>query len=374
MTLEEAQAFFAARARAFARRDVAALVADFAEDGVLESQNLGVAVGRVAVEKYYQQVFKRLPGVQVELHAVFVSGDQVVVSATFTAQDPEGRPFEVEAVLFVTFREGRIVRHRSIGNLDTLRLERVERDLAGAANVQHLLLPLGSYSGRGYDVAAASIACRAIGGDFFDYFELPDGGFGLALADVAGKGPPAALLSASLQAILGVHAQTGGHPTDVVTRVNMGFLRRAIPARFATMVYAVLAEGGVLHYCNAGHNPPLVIGRDDVRLECGGPVLGIFDDAVFQGDSVQLHAGDVVVAFSDGVTEARSLSGLEFGEDRLASVVRAGRDLAPAALVQLILDAVKTFADGASQSDDVTVLVLKYAGSPDRDASADSGN
>jgi ketosteroid isomerase-like protein len=364
MTLEEAQALFAARAKAFARRDVAALVADFAEDGVLESQSLGVANGRAAVEKYYQQIFKSLPGLQVEIGTVFVSGDEVVASTTFSARDPEGRQFQVNAVLFVTFKDGRILRHRSIGNLDRLRLERVERDLKGAADVQHRLLPLGSYAGPGYEVAATSIACRAIGGDFFDYFELPNRGFGLALADVAGKGPPAALLSTALQGILSVHAETGDSPADVMTRVNLALLRRAVPARFATMVYAVLADTGVLHYCNAGHNPPLLIGRADARLETGGPALGILDGAVFHGDSVQLHPGDVVVVFSDGVTEALSVTGLEFGEDRLASVIRAERDQAPAALVHHILEAVKSFADGARQTDDVTVFVLKYVGQP----------
>ena len=362
MTLEEAQAFFAARTKAFARRDVAALVADFAEDGVLESQSHGVAIGRAAIEKYYQQIFKRLPGLQVETGTVFVSGDEAVASLTFSAQDPAGTQFQVNAVLFVTFQDGRILRHRSMGNIDSLRLERVERDLQGAAEVQHRLLPLGSYAGPGYEVAAASIACRAIGGDFFDYFELPNRAFGLALADVAGKGPPAALLSTALQGILSVHAETGDSPAEVLTRVNLALLRHAVPARFATMFYAVLTDTGLLHYCNAGHNPPLLVGHSDAELQRGGPVLGILEDAVFHGDSVQLHPGDVVVVFSDGVTEALSVTGVEFGEDRLAAVIKTEKDRPPAALVQHILEAVKSFTDGARQTDDVTVFVLKYVG------------
>jgi sigma-B regulation protein RsbU (phosphoserine phosphatase) len=200
-------------------------------------------------------------------------------------------------------------------------------------------------------------------GDFFDYFTAPNRPFGFALGDVAGKGPPAAILSATLQGILGVHAQAGGGSAATLAQVNRALLRRAIPSRFATLVYGTLAQNGELTYCNAGHNPPCLVGRRGRRWLCtGGPILGMFDEVTFDEETVQLERGDLVLVFSDGVTEAVSIDGAEFGEDRLVSCVEAQHDLEPAALVQHVLDTVHRFAAGAAQSDDATILVLRYGG------------
>lgn len=130
-----------------------------------------------------------------------------------------------------------------------------------------------------------------------------------------------------------------------------------------TVVYGQVDAAGRLTYCNAGHNPPLIVGRSGVRkLECGGPILGLFPDMPFEEEVIALEAGDWVVVYSDGVSEALSAEGEEFGEARLADVVRAHHDHDPRAMLEAILGRVREFTAGAPQSDDVTALVVKYLG------------
>jgi serine phosphatase RsbU (regulator of sigma subunit) len=245
---------------------------------------------------------------------------------------------------------------------ETMEKARMEEEMRIAAEIQQALQPNADCVGPFFRAAAASLPCRLIGGDFFDYFNLANGGFGFAVADVAGKGPPAALLKTLLLGIFSVHADRGAEPAKTLEQVNRSLVRRAIEARFATMVYAVLSPDGCLTYCNAGHNPPLLLGRTEVRwLPKGGSIIGIFEDAAFENDTVKLDEGDTLVVYSDGVTEALNLDGNEFGEERLLACVEDHRAVEPAAVLRGIFEAVRRFSRGAAQSDDLTVFVLRYA-------------
>ena len=238
-----------------------------------------------------------------------------------------------------------------------------EHELKIAAGIQHALLPASRYSGAGFDVAATSVPCRAIGGDFFDYFHLARGGFAFVLGDVAGKGPPAALLASLPQGVFTANAFRDGTPAGLLSQANEALLRRAIEARFATAVYAVLDRRGRLTYSNAGHNPPFLVGKSGVRrLECGGMVVGAFEGTVFDEETYQLESGDVLVAYSDGLTEARDPGGDEFGEERLLSCVQANCTLSPPDLMECLLSTVHQFSAGTAQGDDLTVLVMRYSG------------
>jgi phosphoserine phosphatase RsbU/P len=143
---------------------------------------------------------------------------------------------------------------------DSAEKVRIERDLRIAAEIQRALLPEGTYAGGWADVAAATIPSRTVGGDLFDYLELGDHELGFALGDVAGKGPPAALLAAVVQSNFVAQASVSAGPADTMARMNSALLRRAIEARFATMFYAIVRNDGRLDYCNAGQEPPLVSG------------------------------------------------------------------------------------------------------------------
>ncbi|HEY6573278.1 MAG TPA: PP2C family protein-serine/threonine phosphatase, partial [Candidatus Eisenbacteria bacterium] len=192
-----------------------------------------------------------------------------------------------------------------------------------AGEIQQALLPPRSRSDTWYAAAGASIPCRSIGGDFFEYFDLPDGRIGFALADVAGKGPAAALLAAMVQGIFDSHARRGEGPAATLTRVNEAISAREIEARFATVFYAVLGRDGGLVFSNAGHNPPFVLRRRAVvgRLEAGGLMIGPFKDATFEEGSSSLEPGDILVIYSDGVTDAESPAGEQFGEERLLAAL-----------------------------------------------------
>jgi sigma-B regulation protein RsbU (phosphoserine phosphatase) len=243
------------------------------------------------------------------------------------------------------------------------RLTRLQQEVKIAADIQQALLPGRDYSGVGFEAAAASVPCRTIGGDFFDYFEVPSGSFGLALGDVAGKGPPAAILTAVLQGILAGHVHLDMGPAETMAHVNRVLVRRAIESRFATLLYATLTPDGRLTYCNAGHIPPFLVRGGSVRhLGCGGLIVGAFHDARYEEETIQLDPADLLVVVSDGVTEARNGEGDEFGNERLSSLVQASAALTPAALVESVLESVRQFSAGAEQHDDVTVLALRYMG------------
>jgi sigma-B regulation protein RsbU (phosphoserine phosphatase) len=237
---------------------------------------------------------------------------------------------------------------------------RVDRDLRVAAEIQRSLLAQPSYAGAACELAAISVPCRTIGGDFYDYLETEDGRLAFALGDVAGKGPPAALLAAALQSNFAAYASFGSDAARTTAAVNAALLRRPIEARFATMFHGVLTRDGQLSYCNGGHDLPFVLGADGVRwLDKGGPVLGLFKDAVYLSETIQLSENDLIVICSDGVTEAVNRNGEEFSRDRVVAAVTACPDRKAETVLDQLVATVREFSGGTPQADDMTVMVLR---------------
>jgi serine phosphatase RsbU (regulator of sigma subunit) len=242
----------------------------------------------------------------------------------------------------------------------TLEKARLDEEMRIAAVIQQALLPKGRFSWQPFDLAAATLPCRSIGGDFFDYMEVPGGTFGFALGDVAGKGPPAALLSALVQGILTAQGTAAQGPAQTIAQVNEALFRRAIESRFVTMFHGRLEENGRLTCCNAGHNPPLVVGRDRVRrLTTGGPILGLFAGVPFEEETLSLDPGECLVVFSDGVSEALNAGGDEFGEARILETVGPLLDRDAPAVLEALFAAVRGWAADTAQNDDVTALVIR---------------
>jgi sigma-B regulation protein RsbU (phosphoserine phosphatase) len=159
------------------------------------------------------------------------------------------------------------------------------------------------------------------------------------------------------------HAPHACQSAEIAARVNRLLARRPIQSRFATMLYGVLSRDGRLTYSNAGHNPPILMGVVGTRrLETGGLILGAFDNVTFEEETLQLAPGDVLVVFSDGLTEALNGAGLEFGEQRVLSCVMANRDSNARALLDCLLGTVREFSGSVLQNDDLTVMVLRYVG------------
>ena len=289
---------------------------------------------------------------------------------------------EIIGVLYLDSRERGALRSASAKSaLDTLSAEaalaienarlyrealdkaKFEQELKVAAAIQQSLLPVAHREGAFFSTAAASVACRAVGGDFFDYVDLPMDRFGFIVGDVAGKGSPAALLAAAVLGMFSAEATYQAGAAPLITRLNHGLFRRAIEARFLTTFYGILGADGSFTYCNAGHNAPLLVTASAIRrLETGGVVLGLFERAAFEEETVTLMPGDLIVAFSDGVTEAMNPDGEEFTDDRLLACANAHRGGTPQEVLDALLAAVQAFCAGATQSDDVTVVTVRYNG------------
>jgi sigma-B regulation protein RsbU (phosphoserine phosphatase) len=145
--------------------------------------------------------------------------------------------------------------------------------------------------------------------------------------------------------------------------VNQALFRRAVEARFVTLLYGVLQPDGHLTYCNAGHNPPFLVGPSGVRrLETGGLIVGLFGGAEFEQETLQLKPDDMLVVFTDGASEALSKDGEEYGDDRILEAIRANQDASTQAMLEAVFESVREFTVGAEQNDDITAMVVRYLG------------
>jgi putative ABC transport system permease protein len=250
--------------------------------------------------------------------------------------------------------------------------EKVRRDLAVAAEVQRRLLPPQPPRSAAATFAAFTLPARTIGGDYYDFLDLGGEEVGIAVADVSGKGIPAALLMSVVQASLRVISTERGLPLCQLAAKMNGFLYQSTETnRYATFFYAQIEDHGRrLRYVNAGHNPPYLVRRSGacaniVELRTGGTVLGLFPEVAYEEGHVDLRPGDVVVAFTDGVTDALNHEGEEFGEERLKEVLR-GAVGAPADQISTgLAGAMRDWIGDAEQHDDLTFVVIAVNTSPD---------
>ena len=236
------------------------------------------------------------------------------------------------------------------------------RDLSQAAEIQGRMLPETAPHVPGADLAGFNMACHTVGGDYYDFFTYPDGRVALALGDVSGKGMPASLMMMALHARVQVLAEDPGNLAHFMTRLNKATCANCPSNRFITFFFSVLnAATGELAYANAGHNPPILLrsNGDAEMLEGGGPVLGILPIAPYSEMRAHLDHGDMLVLYTDGVTEANNAAYEEFDEERFIEVLQANRTLPAAGIVQAVIQAVTGFAAGAPQADDITLLVAK---------------
>jgi sigma-B regulation protein RsbU (phosphoserine phosphatase) len=244
--------------------------------------------------------------------------------------------------------------------LASLRLRSQQTDLDDATAIQRRLLPTEIPQRRGVSIACSWHPAKAIGGDYYDVLELNTTLLGLCIGDVVGKGVPAALLMANLQAAVKAVATPTLLPRDLVKRVNRIITGNIGSGKFITFFYAALDAGSkTLTFTNAGHNPPLLVRADGSveTLAAGGPVLGIFDTFDYEQGQVELKTGDRLVLFTDGVTELWNREGAEFGDDGLLELLRARRRLGAPELRDAIVRAVTDFSRGDFH-DDVTLVVV----------------
>ncbi|MGB6458912.1 MAG: SpoIIE family protein phosphatase [Candidatus Acidiferrum sp.] len=244
-----------------------------------------------------------------------------------------------------------------------LQLHHQEQEVGEARSIQQGLLPKIIPQQPGYEISGAWQPAQSVGGDYYDVLAFDDATFGLCIADVAGKGLPAALLMSNLQAAVRGLASPALPPDGLCARLNSLVCHNTGNDRFITFFYAQLdGPARFLRYTNAGHNPPIVLHRDGSheRLHAGGGVLGVFPNQKFTTGTAQLAPGDRVILFTDGVTEASEAGGEEFGEERLLHVLREHHAEAAGSLQDKILAVAGEFSRG-HWHDDATLLVLAVA-------------
>jgi sigma-B regulation protein RsbU (phosphoserine phosphatase) len=245
---------------------------------------------------------------------------------------------------------------------ETLEKQKLEEELAIAREIQQRLLPKEAPELGDFELAAINIPTRQVGGDYYDYFPIDNNRYLLTIADVSGKGVPAALLMTNLQATL--HAMmTAEIPFEqIVFRINNFIHQNTTLDKFITAFFAIFdREKATITSINAGHNPPYIFHSDGTfeTFSEGGLLMGMFPNAPYKSESKQLRDGDVVVLYTDGVSEAMSAASEEFGEKRLEEIIRAGLNTSAAGMIEAISNAVKKHTEGAPQSDDITLVVLR---------------
>lgn len=243
----------------------------------------------------------------------------------------------------------------------------LQKDLTLASEIQQYFLPsvfppFPEDSGK-LDIYASMEAAKDIGGDFYDFFRIDDDHIGLVIADVCGKGIPAALFMAVSQTILRAKAASSATAAECLTETNRLLADYSVEYMFVTMFYAIYnTKTGHVNYCNAGHNAPYVLRADgtiELLPKAGNVMVGAFKDAVYKEDTLQLAHGDTLVMFTDGVTEAMNRSDKVFGNKRLEFLLGGLSDLSCQQIVETVKTGISYFVDGAEQSDDMTMLVLR---------------
>jgi sigma-B regulation protein RsbU (phosphoserine phosphatase) len=254
--------------------------------------------------------------------------------------------------------------------------ERLNREMEIAREVQERMFPQTLPSVPGLDYAGHCRPALGVGGDYYDFFELPtntDGSrpLGIAIGDVSGKGISAALLMASLRASLRGMTRTSNHDLAAMMReINLLVFEASAINRYATFFYAQYEpQTRLLSYVNAGHNAPVLIRPtaggegpqyDVLRLELSGPVVGLLRDAEFEQSSLNLEPGDILLAFTDGISESMTIDQEEWGEERMIACLEQNVALPADTLLRALLDEATNFAAGAPQYDDMTLLVCKF--------------
>ena len=281
---------------------------------------------------------------------------------------PFGTPFFQISVLLPAWADGTFALVASLVMVNLLVLLEVadrlslKGELEVAREIQLAMLPSGTYTAGDVEICGSTRPANTVGGDFYDVLPLPDGRVILGVGDVAGKGSPAALLMALLLAMLRTLVDEGLDPEPLVTRLNTQIWRHSPGSRFITFFYAIYTPStGALTYVNAGQNPPLIRREPDryERLTATGVALGMFDQSSYAAVDTRIDPGEMLVLYSDGITEAESPAGQPLEESGLQVILESYADEGPAALGAHIIKGVERHAQASRFTDDLTILILK---------------
>ena len=244
----------------------------------------------------------------------------------------------------------------------SLQGKKLQEQLNIAREIQRSFLPSKDPQIQGYDIAGTNISSGQVGGDYYDFIRIVDSHFGIAIGDVSGKGIPAALIMASFRASLIAEIRNNYSIRTICHKVNSLLFESLEPGNYVTAVYGVLdSRNHIFTFSNCGHNQPILLrASGEVELlSDGGPILGIASESLYEERALVINRGDVLVLYTDGVTEVFDQSGREFGTDRLIDVIRANRDKSARELGEIIYSECTKFASQSHVWDDLTMVVVK---------------
>ncbi|MDX9790189.1 MAG: PP2C family protein-serine/threonine phosphatase, partial [Candidatus Kapabacteria bacterium] len=246
---------------------------------------------------------------------------------------------------------------------EELEKKRIEGELAIALEIQRNLLPDKSPKLNNFEISGTSIPSRHVGGDLYDYVDLGDGRLLVAIADVSGKGIPASLIMANFQAALSALASAGLDLKDILQRINRLLCKNTAPDKFVTSFFCIIDDNTKkIYYINAGHNPPYFRKSDGTitPLTKGGLIIGFLDMQLnYESDVIDFDKDDLLVLYTDGVTEAENLRREEYGEERLKKLIYNINKHSPDECIELIVGDVNEFSSGTLQRDDITLVIIK---------------
>ena len=241
-------------------------------------------------------------------------------------------------------------------------LQVLQEEMRVAKQTQINLLPKEFPVINGYQIAARTIPAKEVGGDSYDLIQIDDKHFAFCLGDVSGKGMPAAMLMSNLQATLRSFTKTGNLCKDIIANSNNLLYNSTEPSKFATLFYGILnPESNEIVFCNAGHNNPFLFSADGnvKELKTGGLILGCLPGSEYEEENVSINRNDIIVIFSDGISEAMNENEEEYGEERLKEFISNHLDESPDKIIENILSDVRIFVGKAPQWDDMTLLIIK---------------
>jgi sigma-B regulation protein RsbU (phosphoserine phosphatase) len=242
-------------------------------------------------------------------------------------------------------------------------LERTEYEMETARGIQQSFLPESPPQIDGFELAALNLPARQVGGDFYDFIPVSEDKWGIIIADVSGKGVPAALFMALSRTLVRANVTDNPTASQAIQKANNLISQEAKMGMFVTLFYAVLdPQKKRLRYVNAGHNPPFVVRRnsgDVILLRANGIAMGVMDNVSLEEKEIELGSNDVVVFYTDGITEAINGAGEQFGEKRLIETISQNMNLPAKELIGTVKEKVFTFAQGQPQFDDFTMVLLK---------------
>jgi sigma-B regulation protein RsbU (phosphoserine phosphatase) len=245
---------------------------------------------------------------------------------------------------------------------EALEKQRMEEELNIARDIQQGLLPKSCPQPHGFQIHGINVSSRQVGGDYFDCIEFDENHYGICIADVSGKGAPAALLMSNLQASLRALSSTDCNIGEMTSKINNLIYQNTGLDKFITYFYGILnCSQKTFTYVNAGHNPPYLYHRDGSMrtLEKGGLLLGMMPNMLYEMETVELQPGDVILMFTDGISEAMNPEEEEFEEYRIEAILQKEVHSSAREILQKITNAVKEFVAKAPQSDDITMVGVK---------------